>query len=803
MSLSNGKMSSADIGQSFKAKKIIKKERVSGPGKNNLAIARVSSIDYEDHTVTLRMLSGADQEFQRVPVSMTYPGAGSRHFLGAMPEEGDLCICGFMNQESDGRTATPVILAWTIPGTMAGYDWLTTQPFAPDEFPLDPKGQFFTKGTYSKIRHKLRHMTPGNIVASSSQGSDLVLNEDVQLSNRRGNEIILRDQDQALVIRACQQFTALSGTRSYSGMVQRDAAIIPSTTISDGIEWDSGRMINSQGDLYTDYELSSVSKGIDSGEYEPHKVFRRRGDDGTWYESNTAGLIIEPSIDPYEFLKKGLMLSDQGIVDKLAYPTAVYGGKYINRVSTAVDSRYAPLNAMFGGIKQSKSYTEHRTEISHTSDGQLPVTEQTDGFDADRLPRSRPDGTDKFNSSSKAPFIESVMGTVVGNDPFSRTGRQLYGLPLAPTIFVGGVAAPAMESAVGLPLEDQAATYFRMSPPLPNGGMDTFWSVTKGGRVLGSIGGKKDNPYSAEFALNSGLKISAGGKITFEAAKGFDFITGNGDSKENLGLNMGSSNGAVKIYGGGKSNTGALAARNSPVGSGESDQPNLTLEGKENVAITSSRKVSIKTGVIESLVSSSSTTSQSGIYFQAGDGFNISSKSYNQITNGKATYGFHGPMDNLPTNGAFRETTFAGIAVGAADKYTVVMGDREEMFMLGNHKTTILVGNFTYETNAGKYSVRAGANTFDVDFASGLSSTMTVGNTSFTNVAGGFSVNAMATVSVRATGTSIVSGTGGVSLGGPGKVGGIVCGSDLDPLTGLPLVTLGMGSPGHSLVVPI
>ena len=32
-----------------------------------------------------------------------------------------------------------------------------------------------------------------------------------------------------------------------------------------------------------------------------------------------------------------------------------------------------------------------------------------------------------------------------------------------------------------------------------------------------------------------------------------------------------------------------------------------------------------------------------------------------------------------------------------------------------------------------------------------------------------------------------------------GKVGGIVSSADLDPLTGLPLITFGMGSPTHLL----
>ncbi len=182
----------------------------ASPDRNwRLGVAKVLSLDYEEMHVTLRMLSGAAEDYARLPVPLTFPGAGNRHFFGAMPQVGDHCIVGWIPQESEQPDSTriPVILSWILPGIWPARDWAMTAGFSSDELDLGiEKNQQLVEGVHDRIRRKLRHMQPGNIVASSSQGSDLVLDEGVTLANRRGNEIRLRDQDQALVTRSLQIF---------------------------------------------------------------------------------------------------------------------------------------------------------------------------------------------------------------------------------------------------------------------------------------------------------------------------------------------------------------------------------------------------------------------------------------------------------------------------------------------------------------------------------------------------------------------------------------------------------------------
>ncbi|NBR68222.1 MAG: hypothetical protein EBT79_13295, partial [Actinobacteria bacterium] len=195
--LSNAKMAQ-DLGPGASA------DSVYANMSSSLVRAVVISVDYETLRVSIRTATG--EEHPSLPFALTFPGAGARRFFGAMPEVGDMCIVGYM--ATSGAHQTPVILSYLVGGTAAGYDWWPTQPFGVGEVPFAYKTRETFAGIADRQRHKLRHMRPGEVVASSSQGSDLVLNEGVLLMNRRGNEIRLRDQDQAFMVRSVVEFHA-------------------------------------------------------------------------------------------------------------------------------------------------------------------------------------------------------------------------------------------------------------------------------------------------------------------------------------------------------------------------------------------------------------------------------------------------------------------------------------------------------------------------------------------------------------------------------------------------------------------
>ena len=166
-------------------------------------VASVQRVDPKRMIVDLITLTGGTTPFKAVPLS--FGSAGARTFCGVLPEVNDNCVIGFAPKES-GRTRQPYIVGWLIPGTGGGYDWVPEQPASPLEQPNTKAMGDRLEGLFYPRRHKLHNLAPGNGLMSSSQGADLILDESATLVNRRGNELVLRDQDQALVVRTLQQF---------------------------------------------------------------------------------------------------------------------------------------------------------------------------------------------------------------------------------------------------------------------------------------------------------------------------------------------------------------------------------------------------------------------------------------------------------------------------------------------------------------------------------------------------------------------------------------------------------------------
>jgi hypothetical protein len=761
-----------------------------GPQKYALGMAEVVLVDHKRMLVNLRILSGENVVREAVPIS--WPGAGRRHFFGSMPEQGDMCVVGWGMLES-GSSRRPFIVAWVVPDATLGYDWLPTQPFGPNEFGLSPKLKEQLKGVAGRYRHKLRTMNPGNIVASSSQGSDLVLDESVMLSNRRGNEVRLRDQDQAFIVRSLQQFHAGAGFRAYSGMVQRDANLLPTQMFADTIAWEAARQADETGQAIVDSELegSEYTKGF----LTPDGVFQRDEGDNPLTE-----VAFPASVDPYDFLKRGLFIDKLGYARGKVTGDAIYGGKSLYRVSI---SGVNGANDTSSGI-----FTEHRIEVAHTADGTLPVTEQTDGFDANRLPPGNPEDVDPLGPSADAPFIESVLGTVVGNDPYTEKGRELYGLPLKATIFSGGVRSPGMSSAIGSEIETQAATLFSVRPPITPNAKPTFWSVAKDGRLMASIEGP-GKLWSAEIAALAGIRIGAGSEASGRAIQAdldgaFIVHSRRGENSGNIGIELAADGGAVRIFAGGSTTVGGVAARNAPTGQGEGGLPGLILESATNVLLKASKTLTLSATRLDlDKIQELNVLANTGLNFQSGDGISHSSNTHAQSTMGKAEYTFSGPKNGLPTNGAVRDTKIianpaTGFPGGPADQYFLLYGDRIETLLAGNHLTTLVVGNQLYTVGTGSFIATATGSTLALSAAGavlvGAATTFVAAPGATTIQAGALLSLTGATMALTAAGFAFNSVFGLHSIP-PQVPGAVLTDGCINPITGLPFAlggTLGI-----------
>ena len=772
----------------------------TGPAAYALGIARVTRVDYAQHQVQLQIIHGEKDTYQWTAMPVGCPGAGARHFIGALPEPGDVCVIGWTSSESK----TPIILTYMPIGVGTGDEWAPVQSFMPTEVDLNPQTQAHYEGIYGRYRHKMRAMRPGCICLSSSQGSDIIMDESVLITNRRATEIRLRDQDQAIVFRSLQQFHAMGGARVYAGMVQRDAQLLPSRMFSDGTNWTAGIQVDENGDPLTPADLG-VSP-IPAGSLSPHKVFMRS--DAT-LPFPASGISIDTNVDPYSFLARGLFIGTDGyILDaSRGVPDAEYGGKPIYRVAIdpSPENSTTPTNgALSLDGSDADTLTEYRIELDHSWDGTLPVTEQTDGFDADRLPTNSKQVTAMSNAG---PYLQFVLGSVVGNDAFTRQGRELYGLPLAPRIFSEDRIEPVMGSGLGLPLGQHAASLFRVDAPIddPSSVPPMFISTTKDGSVKGFLSGSQD-ANSLELALNGGMRMQANGPLMFDASN-MVMNFRNGDPTNNFAALITSDTGAIVIRANAPTTQGSFSARTANSDLPENTLPSILIESPTgNTHIKSGRFTKITGANGIQFVDTNEilmTAKQKVNVFS--DGVEISSNTFKKTVQGREDNLYGGPKNFSPINAPLRSTKFIGIpltghAGGVTDKYTMLFGNRDERFRIGSHKTTCFIGNITYQTRFGTVTQRAGFNQISVNTGSGISMLSLTNTSMFSTLA--TSITALASITMKAVVRAKVSSLV-TTLGGAGIPGRIISSSDRDPLTNLPFRTFGMGSPGHRLGLPI
>lgn len=780
------KVSAAQMRQDLRSKQTLRKKRAGGSGDEfPLRVAKITRVDNKKMTCSLFCLTGNEDSYE--DVAITFPGAGGRSFLGVMPEVQDLCVVGFSPAES-GSTRVPYIVGWLVASAAAGYDWVVSSALAEGDLDLTPALKQTLAGSYGRRRVKLRQMEGGNLVGSSSQGSDLVLNESVLLANRRGNEILLRDSDQALVTRTLQTFHAGAGVRVYSGMVQRDSGLLPSQVFGDGTLWDGERQVDEEGAPIPSSGLDFDPDTIQS--YMPHGVFSKEG-----LEMGFA--------DPSAFMMRGLFIDEQGkMYDNLNSSDAVYGGKPIYRVS--VDGENGVLTP------GTRVFSEYRIEVSHSSDGTLPVTEQTDGVDIDRLlptaPTANADGGGDINPLNRSPneaMASMVLGTAVGNDPY--WDRDSYGVPLVPQVFdQNGIFSPSVRGA--LPGEDpseHAAWLVRVRNPYDPKAPEAFMGITKGGTLRSyfpGVGSSSHQEYYRTGKLSRVGADSTGLSFGVQADGLISLVnTGRGRPQDNLGLELSSYGGAVYIYAG--------AAQSSTAGDG------LIMQSAKGAVLSAVDTVRLSGQTVT--VSDADTvdvTANTLISLSTGDTLQVSAKSWGLNVSGNATETFGGPKNALPTNGPLRTTKFVGTPLtgaigGVVDDYSIRFGNRDETIFVGGHYSSVLVGSYSVDVlNAVPLNIPGSeiklnygppivGNQLSLN-PLGASMVASFGFARVQAKVGSTSITAGGAVSIAGVRTSIASPFVQVTVGALLRSGGVLTDGCLDPLTGRPFfLSGGIGIP--------
>ena len=725
----------------------------------SMCIAQIVEIHWEEMRCTLEILNGSGADTRALTgVELLMPSMGNRHFMGGIPEIGDQCVVGWFAHDTRAGTAgkTPAILAWWPSTPWVRHDWHMTQGFEPGENIMeDNVNRKIVQNFYQRIRHKMRHFSPGNIGASSSQGSDMVLDESVLLSNRRANEIIIRDQDQAIIMRSLQQFHAMSGARVYAGMVQRDARTLPREMFSDGIKWDASVQIDENGNPFSPINGGEIfDNPIEAGGLQPHPVFQRDNPTGFGVDiegerTNYKG-DFPLHLDPYVFLYNSGFL-DENNEELNEESDIIYGGKSILRVGSKFGK-----NAFNNG----SAFTEYRIEMNHTTDGILPVTEQTDGFDSDRA------GDEKGENKSPV-FIEWVLGTPTGNDAFSAKGREQYGLPVVPEKNSLGVADSLT------PFANHAATLLRITPVVP-GLEDSFVSFTKGGKFRAKVSSPAED--STQVSVSGGATLSVARDLSIE---------GETNTLSSTGKTSINSKGSIGIVAEGSETGDAL----------EGDEPNVSIviKGNKRISIQSDTAIAFKAPVVDfSQVGQLRLASSDQMEFNTGASINISASTIKQTSVGQNETVCGGPADFNPLAGPARKVTITeSPATGGSglpsDLYTNAFGGKTELFLgPATNTRTIATGTETKTIVAGSDQTIVGPTIQMID-PTGFKFLAPAGAVIATaGVAIAMTANV---VSLRGNASVAISGAS-VIIGSPGAaVGPIVCGSDIHPILGVPFLT--------------
>lgn len=733
----------------------------------SLCIAKIIDVFHAEMRVNIEVVYGEHQRPKYSGVELCVASAGSRHFLGAIPQKGDYCVVGWVaNSNAKADKKQPVILTWMPRTHWFGQEWLPVQDFSTEEGVLNsPSARKSIDQVGQRIRFKMRHMEAGNVLASSAQGADLVLDESVLLTNRRANEIRLRDQDQAIVMRSIQQFHTMAGTRVYSGMVQRDAQHIPQEMISDGGVWDGEFQVDMETGLPFDVPETMEVNEVAEDHLLPHKLFLKDSDGKTEFEKD--GGTLPPYLNPYNFYFEAGLIEQDGKVVRSKSGRLLYGGKTILRVNKKGEDRKEKT-----GRPISNALSEYRVEVSHTSDGTLPVTEQTDGFDSDRL-------------ADGLPLVEFVLGSVVGNDPFG-AGRSDYGLPMGVSFLNGfGSLSPLVEGEVG----DQCATLIKVNP-LNSEISDSFVSFTKNGSLKAQI-----SNLSPE-ALR--VKVDGGGIVQFDGDLNVSSpainLKGGVEGANSLGVNITSPEGAVNITGGGfiSPNEGASNQE------AREAQISVNVVGKKGVSIQSATVVKVVSPVVDfSNVKAFRFSSQDTFSMKSGSSMSIETSDMTVSVSGSKQAMYSGPSNFNPLNNQGKSETFGsspatGSIGGTVKSETVFFGDVDKTTLtVGDRNNTVVVGSINNFSLLGSVNNQAALNSVSVSPLD-ISATALVGNVSITSVVGQVNITGTLGVGIRSASVVGVQCATIVLQSPDASAGFIMCASDLDPLVGKPYGFLGL-----------
>lgn len=457
--------------------------------------------------------------------------------------------------------------------------------------------------------------------------------------------------------------------------------------------------------------------------------------------------LVDPELDPYRLWTRLGWAKPDGTL-------SVRSAQALQEpdVVTTDARRYRFVQA---GPETQARYTEFRVESAFETPAELPITDLS-GADLERLP------DEKDQDPQARPQVRLSLGTVVGNDPF-RAPTQ-YGKPLRMITRPGGIPAGRIETG-----QDPAgfAAYLVEVELDPN--RIGFIGLDRSGRFRANLFGTPQEP-GFDLVSQGRVAMWAGG-IGIESELG-----GTLSDRSGVGWDIKSDRGPIRLSGGGTTPVQIGAPQGSV-----SIQAGLLIEHRApQVQVLAD---SIGLGANQDLTCT------------------VGGRAALSCQTGSAYFAVRREEHHSGDRGPIHKRTYAPSQPGqVCEEIKYESGSREELFKQGSHRTQIRIGNLTYETDQGRVRLRSGGSQLDLD-REGIRGEAQSGSVSLRAASGSATLEGLTSVEATTSGTATVRGSV-VLLRAQivkGEQGPILSGGTIDPLTGLPFSTWGLGSPTHLL----
>jgi len=701
-------------------------------------------------------------------------GSGPRSWAGLIPENGTKVVIGWKKLDNRGAF-TPYIIEFLSPGVFSAHDYEPFSSLPPEEaaeilkdFPEyedDPHANF------GVIRVKARKGYSGDFIASSSSGSDQILDRDVFFTNRAGNEFRLRDSDQTSILNIRNEFVTNSAGYYRRGLIKRSAFnFLPDLF---PIDPDTGKPYNTINPGDSKNGVDADGDPIDkSPAYDILLSFGLIKEDGSpnFVVSTSSHLLAQSllGIDVSEFFNGTI---DMPMVPN--YPYVVHpDGQHASYIVKG--------SATDGFNTTPEAYTEDRLEMRMTDDGVMKVTDEVDGFQID---------------PPYPVFIEDVKGTVVGNDFHTASGRSNYGRVLGMKIFNSSKDKKLADRPVLEPidvitrLEDldftSLARLFAIRHPTTSN--QYVFGVTKEGRVMLHVP-----------AAQHGEADDIGRSVDLNVVGMMKAIIGASPNHENKSLDL-------KLDGGLEIEIGRFAS-NPAV-------PEKTAKGGESIrlelhgGITQNIHGDPTTGLgISSVVGGSYLERVNGASIRIVTGSVVNESGAELASKGQKITDNAGPGGYSLSCAGDRAETVLGktqaqyaqvcnytLALGrlttiltSVDSTTMLAGSVSRTVLSGSLSDSVIAGNMTKSVSVGNMSTVVGSGNWSAFCGAGAMAL----------TAGGGPISLTSGATVNITAAALLNLTAPVTRIGISSVGFLVAGipgppgPHLDYITGLPILGL-------------